>query len=305
VNTQILTWSLAAVLTAVPTWYFLRHWHDQSFRDGAIGNWFGTVIGVIVGVPVAIYLVRVQQRAQERAEAEQRRHDRAEQVRNIRERLFEEVQYNLSAVGQLEEILKQTVAARSDLWDWARQVVDTFEFAARREFEAISLTDSERAAYAMLDLAYRDLRRLGNNFRQAGSAYAFLLGYSANEGVANWQLGETRQFAGIVVSHLRHAADNLDQQSTQPANHRLDQTVGARLDCVRFPAGPATSADASHSTTEVKHVTDDGDHKANVSGWGREIVTVYETFLLRDLLGYVFPVLWCFSAWGVSFSTSP
>ena len=36
-------------------------------------------------------------------------------------------------------------------------------------------------------------------------------------------------------------------------------------------------------------MANDGAQKANVSGWGREIVTMYETFLLRDLLGYVFP----------------
>lgn len=36
-------------------------------------------------------------------------------------------------------------------------------------------------------------------------------------------------------------------------------------------------------------MADDGAQNKNLSGWGHEIVTVYDSFLFRDLLGYVFP----------------
>lgn len=43
--TKITLWSLAVALTVLPTAYFFLRWQDQSFRDGAMGNWFGTVVG--------------------------------------------------------------------------------------------------------------------------------------------------------------------------------------------------------------------------------------------------------------------
>jgi hypothetical protein len=59
-----LAWLLVIALVAFPVGYFLLHWGDYSFRIGAMGNWFGTVVGVIVGVPVGIALSKLQQKAQ-------------------------------------------------------------------------------------------------------------------------------------------------------------------------------------------------------------------------------------------------
>jgi len=202
---KFLGWIVLAILAVYPTAYFLGHWSNQSFRDGAIGNWFGTVVGVIVGVPVAVRLARVQQLAQERADREQHQRARGEQFRRITQRLWEELQYNIDAVVQLAEMLQKLPTARAELWDWARQVADSFEFTAWRDFESFALSDSERVAYGMTDIAYRDLRRLANKVRQGAGTHALLAGYSAHDGAANWQMSETLQFARIVYSELSQA----------------------------------------------------------------------------------------------------
>src|SRR6266478_8373856 len=104
---RFLAWFVAAILVLSPTVYFLMHWSSQSYREGAMGNWFGTVLGVIVGVPIALSIARFQQILQDRAENEKHQRARKEQFRRITQRLWDEIQYNSGEVTELAEMLQK------------------------------------------------------------------------------------------------------------------------------------------------------------------------------------------------------
>ncbi|TAJ28141.1 MAG: hypothetical protein EPO64_04910 [Nitrospirae bacterium] len=206
-----ISWIVTSVLIAIPIGYFAIRWDNEQFRDGALGNWFGTVAGVVGGVPIALWLSARQQRAQEAAKRSSRARDRAEQIRHLRGRQFEELQHNTGAVSQLQDILSKTRTARADVWEWAARVVDSFEFDARRHFELLALTPAERLDDADLERAYRDLQRLTYRVREAAAAHAFFYGYSADEKSANWQQEEVRHFAELVSSDLTKTVQRMKE----------------------------------------------------------------------------------------------
>jgi hypothetical protein len=189
------------ILVLFPVVYFVLHWSDSSFRSGAVGNWFGTVVGVVVGVPVGMALARAQQKAQ--AEADRRRETaiRMERLRSIKHRVYDELQHNSGVVAYVAEVLSKSATARSDLWGWAVQVVGAVEFDAYGELDSVLLPE-ERADYGSLALAYLDLRRVVNRIRESTAAHDFLIGYSANEVQANWRLSEAKAHINIVQSEL-------------------------------------------------------------------------------------------------------
>src|SRR6266404_5464139 len=158
ISMRVLLWTVIVILVLFPIAYFVRHWSDSSFRDGAIGNWFGTVVGVVVGIPVGMALARAQQRSQ--IESDQRREIaiRGERVRSIRHRVYEELQHNSGLVTHLAGVLSKSLTARSDLWSWAAQIVSAIEFEDYRELDSMLLPE-ERGFYAGVALAYSDLRR--------------------------------------------------------------------------------------------------------------------------------------------------
>lgn len=202
---------VAVILIAFPIVYFAVHWRNEQFRDGALGNWFGTVAGVVVGVPIALWLSARQRRAQEAAELSSRAGDRAEQIRHLRFRQFEELQHNAGAVSQLQDILSKTRTARADVWEWAGRVVDSLEFDGRRHFELLALTPNERLDDADLERVYRDLQRLTYRVRESAAAHAFFYGYSADEKSANWQQEEVRHFAELVSIDLAKTVQKMKE----------------------------------------------------------------------------------------------
>jgi hypothetical protein len=208
---SVISWIITLVLVALPIGYFVIRWQNEQFRDGALGNWFGTVVGVVVGVPIALWLSERQQRAQEAVERSNRDRDRAEQIRHLRGRQFEELQHNTGAVSQLLGILSKTRTARADVWEWAARVVDSFEFDARRHFELLALSPDERLGDADLERAYRDLQRLTYRVREAAAAHAFFHGYSADEKSANWQQEEVRHFAELVSTDLAKTVERMKE----------------------------------------------------------------------------------------------
>lgn len=61
----LIIWGLSIVL---PIFYFLFQWifiYNLGFINGAIGNWFATIVGVLAGVPPALWLAGWQQKRQE------------------------------------------------------------------------------------------------------------------------------------------------------------------------------------------------------------------------------------------------
>jgi hypothetical protein len=207
-NMRVLLWIIVVVLVLFPVGYFVWHWSDSSFRDGAIGNWFGTVVGVVVGIPVGMAVVRAQQKSHAESEQQRELAIRKEYLRSIRNRVFDELQYNSGLVTYLAEVLSKSPTARSDLWRWASQIVTAIEIEDYRELDAMLLPE-ERGLYGGVMLAYGDLRRLVSRIQESAAVHDFLLGYSANEGEANFRLGEAKAHAGIVQSEISSAIKNI------------------------------------------------------------------------------------------------
>src|ERR1017187_9587756 len=201
-------WIAVVVLVGFPIAYFILHWSDSCFRDGAVGNWFGTVVGVIVGVPVGMALAGAQQRMRSESDRLLEKSNREERQGSIEHRVYDEVQHDSTLVGHLAEVLSKSPTARSDLWSWAEQIVSGMEFDAYRELDAM-LLPKERATYARVARAHGDLRRLVSRIRQSTAAHAFLYGYSANEAEANSRLSGAKAHVSTVQSELATALEDL------------------------------------------------------------------------------------------------
>ena len=205
---RLLVWIAVVVLVLFPIFYFVLHWSDSSFRYGAVGNWFGTVVGVIVGVPVGLALARAQQKSRDEADRRTELAIRTERIHSIAHRVYDEVQYNSTLVAKLFVVLSMSPVARSDLWAWAVKIVSAIEFEAYRDLDAMLLPE-ERAKYSGVALAYIDSRRLVNRVRESTAAHDFLGGYSANSHEANVRLGEAKAHVNIVQSELADALTEL------------------------------------------------------------------------------------------------
>jgi hypothetical protein len=197
-------WVLMAALVLFPVGYFILSWPDYAFRIGAIGNWFGTVVGVIVGIPVGMSLARAQESARAESERSRDEKNRREILRSMRHRLYGEIEFNLTLVKSLSDVLGKSPAARADVWNWAVEIMAQVEIDAYRELDAM-LIPEERVPYAAVSLAYGDLRRLAGRIREGSAAHSFLYGYSADEASANRRLEEATRHAHIVDSELTSA----------------------------------------------------------------------------------------------------
>ena len=61
---RIILWAFVIAITTWSIVYFVGHYGDTGFRDGALGNLFATILGVAVGIPIALEVNRRQQDAQ-------------------------------------------------------------------------------------------------------------------------------------------------------------------------------------------------------------------------------------------------
>lgn len=61
---RIILWTFVIAITTWSIVYFVGHYGDTGFRDGALGNLFATILGVAVGIPIALEVNRRQQDAQ-------------------------------------------------------------------------------------------------------------------------------------------------------------------------------------------------------------------------------------------------
>lgn len=204
---RIVLWIAVAALIVFPVAYFALHWWDPNFRDGAVGNWFGTVVGVVVGIPVGLALAEAQQNSQVRAERSRQEQVKREQQRSLRHRVYQELEYNATLVVHLSDVLSKSESAASGVWNWAVKIAESIEFDARRELES-TLAHDERAPDAAVGLAYLDLKRLVHRVRESAAAYAFLLS-EANHAEANSQVNQAKAHTRIVLDEIGGAIDAL------------------------------------------------------------------------------------------------
>ena len=205
---RVVLWTVAAALVLFPAVYFALNWSDVSFRAGAIGNWFGTVVGVIVGVPIGIELARAQQESQAEKDRQREITIRNERKRSIEHRLYDELQHDSTLVAKAAEVLSKSRSARLDVWQWAEQIVNAMEFEAYCELD-IMLLPQERTTYRELTIAYRDLKRLVNRIREAPVMHNFLSGQSGDQQGQDLVLADTKDRVTAVQSELAAALKQL------------------------------------------------------------------------------------------------
>jgi hypothetical protein len=197
---------LASVL--FPVVYFFTQWSNHSFREAAIGNWFGTVIGVLVGVPVGMKVAKAQQKSQELADQRRNANVRAERLRSMKRRVLDELEHDSGVVRQLANVLSKSQTARSDLSQWAVQTADAIEFDVYREFDGMILPE-ERGHFGAIGVGYLDLQRLVSRIKESLPAHDFLIGYSADETAANRLLQEAKAHIDVVLSELATASKEI------------------------------------------------------------------------------------------------
>jgi hypothetical protein len=191
-------WAFVTALLLFPVAYFGVSWPDYTFRIGAMGNWFGTVVGVVVGVPIGVQLARAQQLAQAESERKREDHKRQEYLRSVKHRVYAELEQNLTLVKHLNEVLGKSPKARADVWKWSLEIMGQVENEAFRELHAM-LIPEERASFAAISLAHANMKRLVGRIRESSVAHDFLYGYSADEVTANWRLSKASNSSSITV----------------------------------------------------------------------------------------------------------
>lgn len=222
---------LGLLLMAIPFVFAVRHLLDTAYWVAVMSGWFSTIMGILVGVPFALWVSRWQQAAAETATSKREAEQQREMLRLVLHRLYQELEYNLGNVKQLEEIIqKARGVARVDHWRWACAVVNAFEFSVQEDLMRSALVPREKLVYyAEIDLAYVELKRLFHRVQQASAAHDFYYGYAGDEAAANWQLSELRAHVAIVKSTVEKSLDRRSgpfggfQLSPEPAPNTTAQ----------------------------------------------------------------------------------
>lgn len=107
-------WGVFAALVLVPVVYSVYRSDNQVYWDGAIGNWFATLLGIVAGVPIALKIERQRMAHEERKQITAHR-ERAVKVLSL---IKDELTYNSH---RLTERLNNTsflplYTFKSDLW---------------------------------------------------------------------------------------------------------------------------------------------------------------------------------------------
>jgi hypothetical protein len=214
---------VGALLIIVPLAYSMSRLSDSSYWSSAMSGWFATIMGIVAGVPFALWISRWQQLSTEAAQSQREGWQKAETLRLLRHRIHHELQYNLSRIEQLVNLMTLTQGvARVDHWRWVITIVESFEFDAHEALSRSTLVPPESLIdYASIDNAYRELRRIFHRAHQSAAAHDFYYGYQGNESSANWQLSEFHQHVIIVKSAismaLRGAGEDKEAHESYPA----------------------------------------------------------------------------------------
>lgn len=190
--------------------YFICRFSDSSFRDGAMGNLFATMIGLIVGIPIGLEINRLQQHEIERNERERNEKKKREEFKVYFDRLEEELQHNEKQLEVLNETLPLSPLARKDMWDLASAIVDSFSFKVNDDFYSaglhLFLTDSiETRVFT----SYTELHRLFQNIKTSVYAHVFYYGMSADEKQANKLFERIKEDAKQTASFIDKTLDEL------------------------------------------------------------------------------------------------
>jgi len=204
------------VLSLSPVVFFLAHVADPDFLSTTMGNWFATMVGVLVGVPVGLFLTRIQQREAEMRETTKQAKIARERLTHVLKRAEAELRKNRSRVEALQEALGNIGSAThdlTDLWKWAKAIVESFSFTAKTELLRTGLQDLlpgviEDALYC----SYEGIFDVTHQVRQAAASYPFYRNYGGTHSCAETykQLCDIRESLSKLLADVESTIEKLD-----------------------------------------------------------------------------------------------
>ncbi len=204
-------WGLVIALSLALASYLFYRVSDARFRYSILDSFLATMLGVLVGVPVALAIDRVRQREEDRRSREREAAERARRLGVLADRMSLELEHNLETAEKLKEALLSAHKSRSDLWEWAVTIVDSFSLESTGEYNRSDLRlDMPPTLDDSLFHANYDLKRLRNCVRQAARKHDFLYGHAADIQGANRMLEELRQTNQSAHELLRATRDSLN-----------------------------------------------------------------------------------------------
>lgn len=175
---KYIVWLFIFLVFLIPIYYFFSNISDQTYRNSALGNWFATMIGVIIGIPIALEINRLQLKRQNRLSEEKIRKEEKKQINLFMQRIYKELSDDSEQLAELRNALGESKSARTDLWAWAMTIVESFSFVAYIDFQQSNL---QRLLPQKVDesvyLAYKDLRDVLHQVKQAAAAHEFYYGF--------------------------------------------------------------------------------------------------------------------------------
>lgn len=144
---RLIIVAVIVIFAIIPTMYFFARIADPAFRDGAMANWFATMIGAIVGILIALEINRYQQETQEKRERQVQEREKSARKTKILTLIRGELELNrqiLFSTIEKQRIHPKVVpltGMKDDLWN---------AFSASGELQWIDdleLLDSISTAY--------------------------------------------------------------------------------------------------------------------------------------------------------------
>lgn len=185
-------------LFVVPVIYSISRATNQSYWDGAIGNWLATMLGIIGGIPIALEINRFTVRQEDKKKLEEAKQKNKDVLLLIKQELV----FNLDRLKdrQLSPDALQRHPYQVDVWE---------AFSDSGEIRWISNTqvlNRIASAYSIIKIE-RSIEH--NAFLATKGAFAF----SGTERALKSILEDSRSFDKIFEENTKYAISEIDKQS--------------------------------------------------------------------------------------------
>ncbi len=203
-------WTLLGVACVVLIAYLIYRVSDPRFRYSILDSFLATMLGVLVGVPVALGLDRFRQREEDTKRRDREHNEQIKMLTVLVDRIALELSHNIETTQKLAEALSSAGKSRTDLWEWAITIVESFSLESTDEYNRSGLREylPSELDDGLFHSNY-DLRRLHNCVTQAAKKHIFLHGYKADIEGAKAMLRELRDVNRKAEELLRKTRDSL------------------------------------------------------------------------------------------------
>jgi hypothetical protein len=205
-------WKLVVgIAFVVPFLYFLSRAEDRGFLDGAMGNWFATVVGVAVGIPVGLEVSRRQQaKAEESARADRLQEGR-KRFREVLSSVVLELQGNKARLERLAEVLRMASSSRMDLWEAAAAVTGSLSLHGAQLLDQTPDAYFYLRGHLLVPTSYNSVRQVIAKVAEGKALHMLYLGYSGNQDAADAFLQEAIETVEVVWGVVSEAIESGDK----------------------------------------------------------------------------------------------